>query len=257
MKKTLIALMALASIASAASIGYNEMTDAQKEGVTHSWNETQTLTSSSDVWNNLNTGFSFTISFDITNINVSSTESTIASFSGSHNANGWDDGKMLVRMSDSGSLTLTNSHGTSNNSWSMYFDGSTYGNATVSSYSCDLGLTAEESLTTTTTYTFVSNAADKTFTIYKNGSQIDQWTNWNPDTGLNGIQLGGRWGGGTKLTGDETVDFDNVTIWNKALTAEQVSSIIIPTETDSIPEPATAALSLLALAGLAARRRRK
>ena len=249
MKKTIIALMALASIASAASIGYDEMTDAQKTGVKKNWNDPLTLTSSSDEWANVSTGLSFTISFDISNINVSSTDSTIASFAGSHNANGWDDGKLLVRMSDSGSLTLINSHGTSTNSWSEYFDGSTFGNATVSAYSCDLGLTSAESITSVTTYTLVSNADDKTFTIYKNGTQIDQWTNWNTDTGLTGLQLGGRFGGGNKLSGNETVDFDNVTIWDKALTTAEVSSIIIP-------EPTTATLSLLALAGLAARRRR-
>ena len=250
MKKTLIALMALASIASAASIGYNEMTDTQKAGVVKSWNDTLTLTSESDVWANVNTGFSFTISFDIANINVSNTDSTIASFAGSHNANGWDDGKLLVRMSDSGSLTLINSHGTSSNSWSEYFDGSTFGNATVSAYSCDLGLTSAESTTSVTTYTLVSNNDAKTFTIYKNGNQIGQWTNWNTDTGLTGLQLGGRFGGGNKITGNETVDFDNVTVWNKALDATEVSALIVP-------EPTTATLSLLALVGLAARRRRK
>lgn len=252
MKKTLIALMALAGIASAASIGYDEMTDAQKSDVAKYWSDSQTLTSSSDEWANLGTGTSFTISFDIANINVSSTESTIASFAGSHNANQWDDGKLLIRLSDSGSLTLFNSHGTSSNSWSEYFDGSTYGEATVSSYTTDLGLKAKDSFTTTTTFTLVSDTANKTFTIYKNGTQIDQWTNWNTDTGLTGLQLGGRFGGGgTKLSGDETVVFDNVTIWNKALSASEVSDII------TVPEPTTATLSLLALAGLAARRRRR
>ena len=257
MKKTLIALMALASIASAASIGYNEMTDTQKAGVVKSWNESLTLTSSSDVWANVSTGFSFTISFDITNINVSNTDSTIASFAGSHNANGYDDGKLLVRMSDSGSLTLINSHGVSENSWSEYFDGSTFGDATVSAYSCDLGLTAAESITSVTTYTMVSNADDKTFTIYKNGTQIDQWTNWNTDTGLAGLQLAGRFGGGSRLSDNETVELDNVTIWNKALTTAEVGAIVISTESPVVPEPTTATLSLLALAGLAARRRRK
>ena len=253
MKKTIIALMVLAGAASAASIGYNEMTATQQAGVSKYWTDSQTLTSESDVWSNLNTGTSFTISFDITKINVLSSQSTIASFAGSHNANGYDDGKLLIRMSDSGSLTLINSHGTSSNSWSEYFDGSTYGDATVSAYSTDLGLTVEESLTTTTTYTFVSDTVSKTFTIYKNGIQIDQWTNWNTDTGLTGMQLAGRFGGGTRLTGDETVEFDNVTIWNKALSEKEVGYIVTP----AIPEPATATLSLLALCGLAARRRRK
>lgn len=257
MKKTIIALMALASVASAASIGYNEMTETQKKDVVKFWADSQTLTSSSDVYSNDGTGTSFTISFDITNIKVSSTESNIASFAGSHNEWGWDDGKLFIRMSDSGSLTLINTNGTSTNSYSSYFDGSTYGDPTVSAYSSDLGLTAKDSLTTITTFTFVSDAASKTFTIYKNGNQIDQWTNWDTDTGLIGMQLGGRFGGGTKLGENETVDFDNVTIWNRALTEQEVGSIIIATETPAIPEPTTATLSLLALAGLAARRRRK
>lgn len=249
MKKTIIALMALAGIASAASIGCDEMTDTQKTDVVAKWTDSQTLTSGSDVYSDSDTGTSFTISFDITKINVTSTDSNIASFAGSHHEWGWDDGKLFIRMSESGSLTLINTNGTSTNSHSSYFDGSTYGNPTVSAYTSDLGLTAADSLSSITTYTLVSNAADKTFTIYKNGTQIDQWTNWNTDTGLIGMQLGGRYGGGTKLADGETVEFDNVTIWDKALTTAEVSALIVP-------EPTTATLSLLALAGLAARRRR-
>ena len=198
--------MALAGIASAASIGYDEMTDTQKTDVVAKWTGSQILTSGSDVYSDSDTGTSFTISFDITKINVTSTDSNIASFAGSHHEWGWDDGKLFIRMSESGSLTLINTNGTSTNSYSSYFDGSTYGNPTVSAYSCDLGLTAAESITSVTTYTMVSNADDKTFTIYKNGTQIDQWTNWNTDTGLIGMQLGGRYGGGTKLADGETVE---------------------------------------------------
>ena len=250
MKKTIVTLMLLAGVASAASIGYDEMNDTQKADVVAYWSDTQTLTPTSDVYSDEDTGTSFTISFDIANINITSTDSNIASFAGSHHAYGWDDGKMFIRMSESGSLTLINTNGTSTNSWSEYFDGSTYGNQTVSAYSSDLGLTSADSLTTTTTFTLVSDIANKTFTIYKNGTQIDQWTNWNTDTGLIGFQFGGRYGGGTKLAEGESVDFDNITVWNRALTESEVSALIIP-------EPATATLSLLALCGLAARRRRK
>ncbi|MCQ2364946.1 MAG: hypothetical protein MJ051_05280 [Akkermansia sp.] len=61
---------------------------------------------------------------------------------------------------------------------------------------------------------------------------------------VDGLQFGSGWGGGH---GANEVVIDNLYIWNKALTANEVASI---------PEPATATLSLLALAGLAARRRR-
>lgn len=249
MKKTLIALFVLAGAASA-SIGYNGMDSSMKEGIVHHWDDTTTVTSTVTPWTNLNTNTSFTITFDISNIKGVNTESTILSIAGSHNANGWDDGKLLVRMSDSGCLTLFNSHGTSTNSWSQYFDGSTYGSATVSAYTTNLGLTAEASLNTTSTFTLVSDTAAKTFTIYSNGKQIDQWTNWNTDTGITGIQIGNRFGGGTALPEGAGVDLDNIIVWNRALSAAEVEAI-------AVPEPTTATLSLLALAGLAARRRRK
>ena len=66
----------------------------------------------------------------------------------------------------------------------------------------------------------------------------------------NRVELGRRWQGGATLSEGETVDFDNITFWNKALSDSEVSGLVIP-------EPTTATLSLLALAGLAARRRRK
>ena len=66
----------------------------------------------------------------------------------------------------------------------------------------------------------------------------------------NRIELGRRWQGGATLSEGETVDFDNITFWNKALSDSEVSGLVIP-------EPTTATLSLLALAGLAARRHRK
>ena len=50
------------------------------------------------------------------------------------------------------------------------------------------------------------------------------------------------------------VEANNITTWTGVVTAEDLAN---PTPAPSIPEPATATLSLLALAGLAARRRRK
>ena len=43
---------------------------------------------------------------------------------------------------------------------------------------------------------------------------------------------------------------DNLYVWNRALGTTEVKALVVP-------EPATATLSLLALCGLAARRRRK
>lgn len=50
------------------------------------------------------------------------------------------------------------------------------------------------------------------------------------------------------------VEANNITTWTGVVTAEDLAN---PTPAPSIPEPATATLSLLALAGLTARRRRK
>lgn len=243
-----MALMALCSVATAASIGVDEMDSSQKAGVVKSWNDALTINSSSDCWANVNTGESFTFSFDVSNITNVAAGRTIFSVAGSHNESGYNDGKLQVVMNESGSLTLLNTPG--GNNATHYFDGSTPSSPAVSAYSSALGLTATDSLTSVTTFTFVSDDTAKTFTIYRNGEQIDQWTGWDTDTGIIGVQVGGRWGAGNKIQGSESVVFDNVTIWNRALSASEVSGLVVP-------EPTTATLSLLALAGLAARRRRK
>ena len=240
--------MALAGVASAASIGYDEMDSNQQSGVIKYWNDSFTITKDSDVWANISTGNSFTFSFDVSNICNVTEPRTLFSVAGSHNISQREDGKLQVRYSTETGLVLLNTPGDGDETF--YFDGSELGSPTVSAYSSDLGLTATDSIDTITTFTFVSDTTNKTFTIYKNGAQIDQWTNWNTDTGITGIQAGSRWGGGYRIGGDETVDFDNITVWNRALTASEVSGLVIP-------EPTTATLSLLALAGLAARRRRK
>lgn len=70
-----------------------------------------------------------------------------------------------------------------------------------------------------------------------------------PSTALTGFQFGAAFGGG-RVSNSVTVD--NIAVWNRALSAAEVASLPL-----TVPEPTTATLSLLALAGLAARRRRK
>lgn len=62
-----------------------------------------------------------------------------------------------------------------------------------------------------------------------------------------GLQFGAAFGGSRIFP---EAEISNVTLWNKTLTATEVKGLMIP-------EPTTATLSLPALAGLAARRRRK
>ncbi len=75
-------------------------------------------------------------------------------------------------------------------------------------------------------------------TVFKNGDNKQ----WNPDRAFNSLTIGG----------DSVVkDFY---IFDSALSAPNVATVVAAA---AVPEPATATLSLLALAGLAARRRRK
>ena len=66
-----------------------------------------------------------------------------------------------------------------------------------------------------------------------------------PSKAITGFKFGSQIGDGR---GSNSVTVDNIYLWNRALSATEVAMI---------PEPTTATLSLLALAGLAARRRRK
>ncbi len=255
MKKTIIALLALGSVASAASIGYSEMSDAQKEGVVMGldWAGSDSvgslsggevvdgaLTYSGAPWANVSTGSSFTVSFDITDLSAKAWQDVLCLASSVNTHNNSDERKLQLQANGSGMLYMYNTGGTLFN-----------GNSDASSTNMELGITTSDVADAVYTLTFVSDVSAKTFTGYVNGTQVGQWTDWTSDGGIGGIQFGQRFGGGRGLEGDFTLD--NLTIWNRALTAADVKTLT----TVAVPEPTTATLSLLALAGLAARRRRK
>ncbi len=68
---------------------------------------------------------------------------------------------------------------------------------------------------------------------------------------LKNFQLASTWGDSSRAS---SADYDDLAIWNRTLSADEISYL---TAGGAVPEPTTATLSLLALAGLAARRRRK
>ena len=113
------------------------------------------------------------------------------------------------------------------------------------------------------TLVFDATGASNTLTAYVDGvanADIITFTyadDVTPSTALTGFQFGAAFAN-ERVSNSVTVD--DIAVWNRALTAEEVATLpmVNPSaESPVVPEPATATLSLLALAGLAARRRRK
>ena len=85
-----------------------------------------------------------------------------------------------------------------------------------------------------------------TFNLTKTNNSVTTEIDYTKD--VVGLFSLGSWAG-SSLNGRMTADVYNLAIYNGALSAEEVAKLV--------PEPTTATLSLLALCGLAARRRRK
>lgn len=255
MKKTFFTIILLANTAFAASISYDEMTAAQQSGIIFKgWSDVK-VSAQNTPWANID-GWGttpFTVSFDISNITGIKAGEVMVCLSGSHLSWGYADGALLLTLDDNNNVVLLNHSG--GNSWATFFDGSTRGDTstnpvTYTMCNSDLGLSVSDSQKSITTITLVSDPTAKTFSMYNNGKLIATQSDWNTDTGVVGLQLGTVFGGATDRIISGTVDIDNLYYWKKALSESEIKSLIIP-------EPTTATLSLLALAGLAARRRRK
>ncbi|MBR5876835.1 MAG: PEP-CTERM sorting domain-containing protein [Akkermansia sp.] len=107
-----------------------------------------------------------------------------------------------------------------------------------------------------TTLTLVTTAnSSKTLTLefYINGDFIGSSSTENASNFVNEtakIVAFGNFTNSAIKDGGAPTNIDNILVYNRALTSDEVRAL-------TIPEPTTATLSLLALAGLAARRRRK
>ena len=94
----------------------------------------------------------------------------------------------------------------------------------------------------------------ETLTLYINDVSVSVSYPPTAETKISNFQLGSTWGDGQRKV---DADMDDLAIWNRVLDAEEIAALTSGRTALSIPEPTTATLSLLALAGLAARRRRK
>ena len=266
MKKyiTLAALLAVGSaFANAASLGYNSMTDAQKEGVVLAWDFSGTgatgapvvgttsnsftvedgkahLTGSGNPWtdsltNNFSDG-NFTFSLDVNSFTASNWQTLVALYS----VGGHGDGKSLqIGVTSDGELSVFNKVAGQTGYASIETSGN-ISTGLMSGYSGDATVTVVSDMTNT-----------KTLSVYVDGELKGSHSNWtaSTDQALMGLQIGAAFGG-ERAFPEATIS--NITLWNKALSASEVSAIVIP-------EPSAFGMlaGLGALVLVASRRRRK
>ena len=265
MKKTIIALMALAGVAAADTLTYDQYKEAGLlTGLQAAWdfdsatadvltftvnnsfsvaNGVGSVGNSNTPWANNSTDIAtafntdeFTFSFDLLSYNSYTWKNAVSLYSGGNK------NQMLAVTSDDNGILI--------------YDYGFGGKANVSESVASLGALPADGSGMNITLTFKG----KTLTTYLNGESVSTYTLTGDalKKGLTGFQFNCGFEGVRPAQYPGTQTLDNLAIWNKALTADQVSMIasgVIP-QTPAVPEPATATLSLLALAGLAARRRR-
>lgn len=262
MKKTIVTILAMAGVATADSIGYNSMTESQKEGVILAWDFSDG-TGSNDVGGDMHNNFTlnedgyahitgtncpwidtlkssfadgnFTLSLDINSFAANNWQTLVALYS----EGGHGDGKSLhIGVNTQGELSVFNKVGGATGFASINTNGN-LGTGLFSGFSGSSTLTLVSDMTNT-----------KTLSLYVDGELKGVHQNWTASSGqaLMGLQFGATFGNGRAFP-EATIS--DITLWNKALSASEIQGLMV------VPEPTTATLSLLALAGLAARRRRK
>lgn len=260
MKKTIITILMLGSMAMGATLTYSQYEDAGlKDELVAAWSfdsgsaadTSTTLWSGEFVTTSSGTGKIGRID-DVRNI-VSTTGDDLTnsaftlsldlvSYSSTHK---WKNIFTLYAGNNSG-LVLTR---TDNDAYSIY----SYGFGGTQDFMSEIvGFgTSTEPINFTVTYDGTN------LVTYINGSE-SMTTEASLTDGLTGVYFGAGVNGERPIdsgySGTHYAELDNIALWNKALTAEQVKMVATG---QIVPEPATATLSLLALCGLAVRRRRK
>ncbi len=257
MKKTIITLLALAGVASADitdGLQWAEsFGDGYSQAATFGYKNAFHVSSGvgiaggeytdSRVWTtNTNGKFSnaFTFSFKLVDFD----------------ANNWTDALSLY---SNGTTSGTNNsiQLQKNNSGDLYVYTDKFTGSNVADDDSNIKLGSVDSLKgQVLTLVFDATGETNTLTAYVGGVALTETVTFTyaddvtASTALTGFQFGAAFGG-DRVSNSVTVD--DIAVWNRALTAAEVATLPL----QYIPEPATATLSLLALAGLAARRRRR
>ncbi|MBQ2813806.1 MAG: LamG domain-containing protein [Akkermansia sp.] len=253
MKKTLIALLALSGVASAATLAKIDTSDANLKSYVNFSGDSFTTTAGSITYNNapiVQDGYGIVSATD--SHNTSSTENPgfkTNAFTLSFDVRSFDVGSLVSVCVDNGAAWKhIRLESTTDKALTLKFEGPSPVREVATTLTSG----------TRTEWTTITIVGDDSVTagikLYVEGSHVGSLdmtgaSNWN-GTNVKAFQFGSVYSpfDFPKLTGN--AEIDNLLVYNRAFTAAEVKAL-------TIPEPTTATLSLLALAGLAARRRRK
>lgn len=237
----ILALLAAAGIAHAASPVYSwEWTTEGTQITAPGWNGSFTYTTGNDYatfgsgsgggtpYNSGIAGISgsFTVSFDLKNLSSTGNAwKDVFSLYSNGTVSG-ESNSMVLEFNEAGELYFYNKG----------FGGQTGGNINTGVTWTDL------QQDTWNNFSIVSDLSSQTLSVYVNGALAGTITGWNPSSpALTGSQFGSSFGEVRPMNG--TMDINNIKFYD---------GVVLP-----VPEAATASLSLLGLAALMMRRRRR
>lgn len=250
MKKTLIALMALAGVAAATELSDAVITMGSKESIT--------LQSTDSLYHDSSVSMTMNLDLDalktaLSTSGVDKRNYLLGSFAidvNSTNHNGYA-GALVIYTSSSASTTSSsvwisadgskgkeNVSGSSATYLSNLLTSDSWTNATGAALTLTVNVTASATTAKTVAYLTLTDS-EGNLTQYSNSTDAIRWSSFDSTYGITSISTG-------ELT-------KKAYIFNEAVTADTALAL---NKAALTPEPATATLSLLALAGLCARRRR-
>ena len=240
MKKTLIAMFALAGMAMAADVYTDVLTLPASSTY---WGKAASGDEASDHWSDSTSKNTISATFVNYAFVAAPNATTGKIYYGCANGNGYGEGDVVISTAEDKSISF-NTTGRGGN-------GGEYVAITLSGADLIAGRESDKDTLTGVTFAFTNNVAAGAYSAwgYTDGDETVTKLSVNETAaGTNTITL----------TGTQLKDLDRVIfVIGNATSNTQVTNLsVTSTFTPAVPEPATATLSLLALAGLAARRRR-